>query len=78
VGEGEAPETARDRRRPRASKLGNSHGCVPGSDFEECWQMRLHDGTRITQRFNLSHTVGHIYAYVASGQLSPPVAIVLR
>lgn len=29
-------------------------------------QMRLHDGTRITQRFNLSHTVGHIYAYVAS------------
>eukprot|EP00918_Siedleckia_nematoides_P028965 GHVU01062242.1.p1 GENE.GHVU01062242.1~~GHVU01062242.1.p1 ORF type:complete len:280 (-),score=57.27 GHVU01062242.1:211-1050(-) len=29
-------------------------------------QLRLHDGTRLTQRFNLTHTVGDIYALVAS------------
>jgi hypothetical protein len=31
------------------------------------YQLRLHDGTRLTQRFNLTHTVGDIYALVASG-----------
>lgn len=29
-------------------------------------QIRLHDGTRLTQRFNLTDTVGSIYTFVAS------------
>ncbi|EKX40733.1 hypothetical protein GUITHDRAFT_164604 [Guillardia theta CCMP2712] len=29
-------------------------------------QLRLHDGTRLTQRFNLSHTVENVYEFVAS------------
>jgi hypothetical protein len=47
--------------------LGMGLRVVPDWEYV-CGQMRLHDGTRITQRFNLSHTVGHIYAYVASGE----------
>ena len=31
---------------------------------------RLHDGTRLTQRFNLTHTVGTIRQFVATGSLS--------
>jgi len=29
-------------------------------------QIRLHDGTRLTQRFNLTHTVGTIRQFVAT------------
>jgi hypothetical protein len=30
---------------------------------------RLHDGSRLTQRFNLTHTVETIRQFVASGEL---------
>ena len=37
-------------------------------------QLRLHDGTRMTARFNHTHTVGDVYQFIRSSRADSPVS----